>query len=315
MHSGQAIRYGSAAWKSHTVTALLGHSDADVGLHALTDALLGTIGDGDIGAHYPPTDPQWRGAASEIFLRDAVRRLEERNGRIVHLDVTLVCERPNIAEHRDAMRQAIARIARVSPHRVSVKATTSEGLGFTGRGEGIAAFAVATVSLPAERMSPDFEMLVAEAEGLLIACRARKLRISTAESCTGGLLAAVLTEVPGSSDVFERGFVTYSNEAKVEQLAVPWDVISHYGAVSDEAARAMATGALAHSRADIAVAITGIAGPGGGSAEKPVGLVHLSAAQRGGKSLQKEMRVGDIGRGAVRLAAVREAMVLLGALL
>ena len=127
---------------------LVGHSDADVGLHALTDALLGTISDGDIGQHFPPSDPQWRGASSNRFLQDAVRRVREAQGRIVHLDVTLICERPKVGPHRDRMREAIGRIADVPVRRVSVKATTSERLGFTGRGEGIAALAVATVQLP-----------------------------------------------------------------------------------------------------------------------------------------------------------------------
>lgn len=164
-------------------------------------------------------------------------------------------------------------------------------------------------------MTPDFDALVRQAAELLAACRTRNLRISTAESCTGGLLAAVLTEVPGSSDVFERGFVTYSNDAKFEQLAVPQVVISHCGAVSEETARAMAAGALGHSRADLAVAITGIAGPGGGCAEKPVGLVHLAAARRNGAALHKKIQVGDIGRGEVRRQAAKEALALLAALL
>jgi len=129
---------------------LVGHSDADVGLHALTDALLGTIGDGDIGVHYPPSDPQWRGASSDRFLVDAAGRVRAHGGRILHLDVTLVCEWPKIGPHREGMRAAISRIAEVPVTRVSVKATTTEQLGFTGRGEGIAALAVATVALPAE---------------------------------------------------------------------------------------------------------------------------------------------------------------------
>jgi 2-C-methyl-D-erythritol 4-phosphate cytidylyltransferase/2-C-methyl-D-erythritol 2,4-cyclodiphosphate synthase len=130
------------------VRALAGHSDADVALHALTDALLGTIGAGDIGQHFPPSDPQWRGVSSDRFLRHAAELLSKRGGRIVHLDLTLICEAPRIAPHRDAMVASVARIAGVSPDRVSVKATTTEGLGFTGRREGIAAQAVATVELP-----------------------------------------------------------------------------------------------------------------------------------------------------------------------
>jgi 2-C-methyl-D-erythritol 4-phosphate cytidylyltransferase / 2-C-methyl-D-erythritol 2,4-cyclodiphosphate synthase len=127
---------------------LVGHSDADVGLHALTDALLGAIGDGDIGEHFPPSDPKWKGASSDRFLADAVRRVAERGGRIVNLDVTMVCERPKISPHRDAMRARVAEIAGIDVTRVGVKATTSEKMGFTGRGEGIVAFAVATVTLP-----------------------------------------------------------------------------------------------------------------------------------------------------------------------
>jgi 2-C-methyl-D-erythritol 4-phosphate cytidylyltransferase/2-C-methyl-D-erythritol 2,4-cyclodiphosphate synthase len=128
--------------------ALAGHSDADVALHALTDALLGTIGAGDIGKHFPPSDPQWRGVSSDRFLRHAVDLVDAAGGRIVHLDLTLVCEAPRIGPHRDAMVTSIARIAGVERDRVSVKATTTEGLGFTGRREGIAAQAVATVEVP-----------------------------------------------------------------------------------------------------------------------------------------------------------------------
>jgi 2-C-methyl-D-erythritol 4-phosphate cytidylyltransferase/2-C-methyl-D-erythritol 2,4-cyclodiphosphate synthase len=128
--------------------ALGGHSDADVALHALTDAILGTIGAGDIGMHFPPSDPKWRGAASDRFLLHAVRLLAERGGRIVHLDLTLICEAPRIGPHREAMIDSIARIAGIGRDRVSVKATTTEGLGFTGRREGIAAQAVATVEVP-----------------------------------------------------------------------------------------------------------------------------------------------------------------------
>jgi 2-C-methyl-D-erythritol 4-phosphate cytidylyltransferase / 2-C-methyl-D-erythritol 2,4-cyclodiphosphate synthase len=122
-----------------------GHSDADVGLHALTDAILGALGDGDIGQHFPPSDPQWKGAASHLFLRDAARRARERGGRISNADVTLLCEAPKISPHRDAMRTAIAEILQIHIERVGVKATTTEGLGFTGRSEGIAAMASATL--------------------------------------------------------------------------------------------------------------------------------------------------------------------------
>ncbi|MFZ1104049.1 MAG: bifunctional 2-C-methyl-D-erythritol 4-phosphate cytidylyltransferase/2-C-methyl-D-erythritol 2,4-cyclodiphosphate synthase [Hyphomicrobiaceae bacterium] len=125
--------------------ALEGHSDADVGLHALTDALLGAIGDGDIGQHFPDSDPAWRGAASHLFLADAAGRVRSRGGAISNVDVTILCEAPRIAPHRDAMRARIAEILRIEVGRVAVKATTTEGLGFTGRREGIAALAVATV--------------------------------------------------------------------------------------------------------------------------------------------------------------------------
>jgi 2-C-methyl-D-erythritol 4-phosphate cytidylyltransferase/2-C-methyl-D-erythritol 2,4-cyclodiphosphate synthase len=143
---GNAVMLGGVAIPhSH---ALAGHSDADVALHALTDAILGTIGAGDIGKHFPPSDPQWRGVSSDRFLRHAVELLAARGGRIAHLDLTLVCEAPRIGPHRDAMVVSIARIAAIDPDRVSVKATTTEKLGFTGRREGIAAQAVATVELP-----------------------------------------------------------------------------------------------------------------------------------------------------------------------
>ena len=127
---------------------LVGHSDADVGLHALTDAVLGAIGAGDIGAHFPPSDPRWRGVESGQFLRHAIELVRARGGLLRNLDVTLVCEAPRIGPHRAAMTTRIAALAGLDPGRVSVKATTSEGLGFTGRGEGIAAQAVATIGLP-----------------------------------------------------------------------------------------------------------------------------------------------------------------------
>jgi 2-C-methyl-D-erythritol 4-phosphate cytidylyltransferase/2-C-methyl-D-erythritol 2,4-cyclodiphosphate synthase len=127
---------------------LIGHSDADVGMHALTDALLGTIADGDIGVHFPPSDARWRGAASELFLKDAAARLKARGGEIVHVDVTFICEGPRIGPHRDAMRATLAECLGLDAGQVSIKATTNEGLGFIGRGEGIAAMATATVRLP-----------------------------------------------------------------------------------------------------------------------------------------------------------------------
>src|SRR5262249_13069996 len=130
---------------SHGVT---GHSDADVVLHSLVDAILGAISDGDIGVHFPPSDPQWKGASSDRFLKFAVERVRARGGLIAHFGITGVCEAPRVGPHRDAMRARIAEIAGVSQERVAIKATTSEKMGFTGRGEGIVAFATATVRLP-----------------------------------------------------------------------------------------------------------------------------------------------------------------------
>jgi 2-C-methyl-D-erythritol 4-phosphate cytidylyltransferase/2-C-methyl-D-erythritol 2,4-cyclodiphosphate synthase len=126
----------------------LGHSDADVVLHAAVDAILGALADGDIGSHFPPSDPQWKGASSDRFLKFAVERLAARGGRLMHLDVTIVCEAPKVGPHRDAMRARIAEIAGIAIDRVAVKATTSEKMGFTGRREGLVAYATATVRLP-----------------------------------------------------------------------------------------------------------------------------------------------------------------------
>ena len=129
--------------------ALVGHSDADAGLHALTDALLGALGEGDIGQHFPPSDPRWKGEASSTFLAHAGSLLGARGGRILSLDLTLVCERPKIAPHREAMRQSVASILGIDPGRVSIKATTTEGMGYTGRQEGLLAQAIAAIDLPA----------------------------------------------------------------------------------------------------------------------------------------------------------------------
>jgi len=133
---------------------LSGHSDADVGMHAITDAILGALGAGDIGDHFPPSDPQWKGAASEIFLAKARDLVAADGGAIIHVDVTLICERPKIGPHRQAMRTALAEILCIAPARVSVKATTTEKLGFTGRREGIAALASATIEAPAPEDAP-----------------------------------------------------------------------------------------------------------------------------------------------------------------
>lgn len=154
--------------------------------------------------------------------------------------------------------------------------------------------------------------LLAEAETLLAACRARSIRLATAESCTGGLIAATLTAVPGASDVIDRGFVTYSNEAKHEQVGVPMTLIQTDGGVSETVARAMAEGALARSRATIAVSVTGVAGPGGGTAEKPVGLVWFGLAKKGQPAITQSLLLpGD--RTSIRAAAVRQVFAMIRA--
>jgi len=160
-------------------------------------------------------------------------------------------------------------------------------------------------------MSPIGDDLARAATRVLARCRTRGLMVTTPESCTGGLVVAALTEIAGSSDVVDRGFVTYSNAAKEAMLGVSADILARHGAVSRAVAEAMALGALAHSAADLAVAVTGIAGPGGGSAEKPVGLVHFAAAARDGRLIHHERRFGDIGRAAVRHHSVLEALAML----
>ncbi len=154
--------------------------------------------------------------------------------------------------------------------------------------------------------------LIAEAKALVDLLRAKGLKLATAESCTGGLIAGAITEIAGSSDVFDRGFVTYSNEAKSEMLGVPPALIATHGAVSPEVAQAMAEGAIRQSRADVAVAVTGVAGPGGGTASKPVGLVYLAAMRRGGAPVVEELRLRSVGRGPIRRATVLEAMAMIG---
>jgi nicotinamide-nucleotide amidase len=148
------------------------------------------------------------------------------------------------------------------------------------------------------------------AERVLAACRARNWMVATAESCTGGLVAGALTEIAGSSDVVDRGFVTYSNAAKMAMLGVPEATLKAHGAVSRETAEAMAQGALTRAGVDLAVSITGVAGPGGGSAEKPVGLVHFTAASRE-RMIHREKRYGDVGRSEVRRVSVLEALSML----
>jgi nicotinamide-nucleotide amidase len=149
------------------------------------------------------------------------------------------------------------------------------------------------------------------AEAVLAEARAKGLKIATAESCTGGLVAGALTAIAGSSDVFERGFITYSNAAKIETLGVVVDTLDKFGAVSAATAIALAEGTIANSKADVSVGVTGIAGPGGGSADKPVGLVHFAAARRGGATIADARRFGDIGRHEIRIASVEVALALL----
>ena len=153
------------------------------------------------------------------------------------------------------------------------------------------------------------------AAALLSETKLRSYTIATAESCTGGLIAATLAAVPGASASLERGFVTYSNAAKIEMLGVPDVLISEYGAVSRQVALAMVAGALKHSPADLAVAVTGIAGPDGGTSEKPIGLVHLAAARRGGATLHEEKRFGAVGRHEVQSETVAAALDLLSRVL
>jgi nicotinamide-nucleotide amidase len=164
-----------------------------------------------------------------------------------------------------------------------------------------------------ERLEVGRDILGLAAE-LLGACRERGELIVTAESCTGGLLAATLTAIPGASDVFERGFITYSNASKSELLGVPFWLIERHGAVSEDVARAMAGGALTHSQANLAVAITGIAGPDGGTPEKPVGLVYFAVGRRDGPLSSEAVAFGDLGRNVVQRLSVAHALTMLRAL-
>ena len=201
-----------------------------------------------------------------------------------------------------------------SPPKKSACAGFPGGLG-TERG---AAFGVAIRSnCPMVPMQERLEFpridaaLIKRAAAVVESAKECGCTIVTAESCTGGLLAGLLTEVPGSSAVLERGFVTYSNAAKTDMLGVPFDLLMQFGAVSAQVAGAMAEGAIAHSRAHIAVSVTGIAGPGGGSEHKPVGLVHFARAERGGTTRRDEMRFEDNGRAGIRRAALDYALRLL----
>ena len=159
----------------------------------------------------------------------------------------------------------------------------------------------------------DLSPLTPAAEALIAVCRKKGYRIATAESCTGGLVAGILTEIPGASEVFDRGFITYSNPAKIDQLGVSPDLLAPGGpgAVSEETARAMAEGAVERSTADLGVGITGIAGPDGGTAEKPVGLVHIAVAVRDAKTRHRLCKFGNLGRSGIRLAAVSAALAML----
>lgn len=154
------------------------------------------------------------------------------------------------------------------------------------------------------------ESLKADASTLLDTLRSRQLKLAAAESCTGGLISALLTEIPGSSDVVERGFVAYSNDAKAQMIGADAGLIAAHGAVSREVALAMAAGAIKHSLADVSVAVTGIAGPGGSSAAKPVGLVHIAAARKGTSPIHIECRFGDVGRAEIRFRSVAAALKL-----
>ncbi|HEY0224773.1 MAG TPA: CinA family protein [Pseudolabrys sp.] len=153
--------------------------------------------------------------------------------------------------------------------------------------------------------------IVEAAKRLMEICKRKNLLVATAESCTAGLIAGTLTEIPGTSSVLDRGYVTYSNEAKHEMLGVGNDILKRYGAVSRETAEAMARGVMGHSRVHLAVSVTGIAGPDGGSAEKPVGLVHFAVASRSGKLVHAEKRYGNIGRSPVRKESVLQAFKML----
>ena len=153
--------------------------------------------------------------------------------------------------------------------------------------------------------------LVERSEALLNLCKQKKLTLATAESCTGGLLAAVITEIPGSSMVLDRGFVTYTNAAKQQMLGVTPNTIELYGAVSKECAEEMAKGALAHAQTSLAISITGIAGPTGAVPGKPIGLVHFAAASRSGRLIHRDRKYGDIGRANVRRTSVVEALAIL----
>ena len=293
---------------------LSGHSDADVVLHALVDAILGALADGDIGVHFPPTDPQWRGTfVRRRHLRGRATAQARRAHRPSRRDHRMrgAADRPPSRCHayqdRRARRHSGRARGRESDHE------RKNGLYRPWRRHGGICpchRAPALERLSSERSMSDPE-LIERASELLDLCRARKLKIAAAEILHRRTRGGTLTEIAGSSDVFERGFVTYSNEAKIAMLGVPASVLEAHGAVSRETAEAMAAGALGDAPADLAVSITGIAGPGGAVAGKPVGLVHFGGATRGGRRLHHERRYGDIGRAEVRHASVLEALAML----
>ena len=253
---------------------------------------------------------RWRDCDSGVFLRHARGLVEAKGGRIVNVDLVIVCERPKIGPHREAMRARLADLLGVAARAGRHQGDDERGMGFTGRGEGLVAQAVATVSFPAEAGDGAVPYSHLDlARRLLAACEAAGLRLATAESCTGGLIAGCLTEIAGSSTVVDRGYVVYDNRAKEEMLGVQAETLRQHGAVSEATARAMAEGALVRSGCGLGVAVTGIAGPGGGTAEKPVGLVHMAAVRQGLPTLHRaEVFGGD--RGEVRLATVEEALLL-----
>ena len=254
-----------------------GHSDADVVLHALVDAILGALGDGDIGSHFPPSDPKWRGAASDRFLQFAIERVKARGGMVAHLDTTIVCEAPKIGPHRDAMRARIAQIAGISIDRVGVKATTSEGLGFTGRGEGIAAYA--TRHDPAAKDAQRCLMTISSPprKRLLDICRRKKLT-----DRDRGILhrRACRRHADGNPRRLQHARARFHH---LQQPGEAGHARRSRGNARNNMARSAAKprkrwskGALAHAPVDLAVSVTGIAGPDSDSAEKPVGLVHFA---------------------------------------
>ena len=282
-------------------------------LHALTDALLATCGAGDIGDTFPPSDPQWKGVASRTLRRPCRgASCRPRGGRIANADVTLICEAPQIAPHRLAMVEARCSDARHRRRPRLVKATTNERLGFIGRGEGIAAIATASVvsagMVPA--MSDARRRL---ADRLLDALqRADGTLVATAESCTGGMIIAILTDIPGSSAVVDRGFVTYSNARQDRDARrFPGDARFVHGAVSRETRTRDGSGRASRSDAGIALSVTGIAGPDGGSAEKPVGLVLVRPGDDRQPPAVAEMRLFENrGRDFIRRETVRTALEL-----